>query len=87
MKADLGAEIALMNKNVGEMIRLFHCATDAGIWSREEAARHEAMIELPRTKMNAGFRELLALRERANWARLRTQNEHPATKGNTVIEP
>ena len=80
MKADLRAELGLLNRNVVEMIRLFECATDAGIWTRQEAARHEARLDLLRAKLNADFRELTALRERANGLRLRTQNTHPLTK-------
>jgi hypothetical protein len=80
MKADLRAELSLLNRNFDEMIRLLQCATDAGIWTRQETTRHEARLELLRTKLNADFRELMALRERANGLRLRTQNAHPLTK-------
>jgi len=55
MKADLRAELGLLNRNVVEMIRLFECATDAGIWTRQEVARHEARLELLRAKLNADF--------------------------------
>jgi hypothetical protein len=80
MKADLRAELDLLNRNVDEMIRLFQCATDAGIWTRQEATRHEAHRELLRAKLNADFRELVALCDRANGSRLSTQNAHPLTK-------
>jgi hypothetical protein len=80
MKADLRAELGLLNRNVDEMICLLECATDAGIWTRQEATRHEARIALLRAKLNADFRELMALRERANGLWLRTQNTHPLTK-------
>jgi len=80
MKTDLRAELSLLNKNVDEMIRLFQCVTDAGIWTRQEATRHEARLELLRAKLNADFRELIALRERANGSRLSTENAHPLTK-------
>jgi hypothetical protein len=80
MKADLCAKLRLLDRNVDEMIRLFQCATDAGIWSQQEAARHQATIELLRTKLNENFKELLLLRECANGSQLRAQNEHPATK-------
>ncbi len=80
MKADLRAELGLLNRNVDEMIRLLQCATDAGIWIRQEAAQHEARLALLRAKLNADLRELMALRERANGLRLRTQNAHPLTK-------
>ena len=80
MKADLYAELGLVNRNVDEIIRLLVCATDAGIWTRQEATRREARLELLRVRLNADFRELTALRERANGLRLRTQNTHPLTK-------
>jgi hypothetical protein len=80
MKADLRAELGLLNRNVVERIRLFECATDAGIWTQQDAARHEARLELLCAKLNADFRELMALRERANGLRLSVQNAHPRTK-------
>ena len=80
MKADLRAELGLLNRNVDEMIRLLQCATNAGIWTRQEAARHEARLALLRAKLNTDFRELMALRGRANGLRLRAQNAHPLTK-------
>ena len=61
LKADLRAERGLVNRNVDEMIRLLQCATDAGIWTRQEATRHEARLELLRANLNADFRELLDL--------------------------
>ena len=75
MKADLRAELGLLHRNVDELIP---CATDAGMWTREEAKRHEARLELLRAKLKADFTELMALRERANGSRLSTQNLHPA---------
>jgi len=80
MQTDLGAVFDLLNRNVDELIRLFQCATDAGIWTPQEAAQHVARIELVRPKLNADFRELLALRERANASRLNTQNADPLIK-------
>ena len=80
MKADLRAELGLLNRNVDEMIRLFRCATDAGIWTRQEATLHEARLELSRVKLTAHFRELMALRERAKGLRLGAQNAHLLTK-------
>jgi hypothetical protein len=80
MEADLRAELGLLNRNVDEMIRLFQRATDTGIWTREEATRHGAHLELLRAKLTADFKELMALRERANGSRLSTQNVHPLTK-------
>ena len=65
MKADLRAELGLLNRNVDEMIRLLQCATDAGIWARHEATRHEARLASLRAKLNASFRELMVLRGRA----------------------
>jgi hypothetical protein len=59
MKADLRAELGLANRNVDEMIRLLECATDAGIWTRQEATWHEARLELLRAKLNADFAELV----------------------------
>ena len=35
MKADLRAEIVLLNRNVDEIIGLLQCATDADIWTRQ----------------------------------------------------
>jgi hypothetical protein len=80
MKADLRAQLVLLNKNVVEMIRLVQRATDAGIWTLHEAARHEARLDLLRAKLNADFKELMALRERANGLQLSAQNAHPLTK-------
>jgi hypothetical protein len=80
MKADLRAELGLLNRNVDEMIRLFQCARDAGIWTRREATRHEELLELLRAKVNADFRELIALRERTNRSPLSTQNADLLTK-------
>jgi hypothetical protein len=80
MKADVRAKLGLLNRNVVEMIRLFECATDAGIWSRQEAARHEGRLDLLRAKLNADFKELMGLRERANGLQLSAQNAHPLTK-------
>jgi hypothetical protein len=70
MKADLRTELDLLNGNVVEMIGLLECAADAGIWTRQEAARHERRLALLRTKLNADFRELMALRERARGLQL-----------------
>jgi hypothetical protein len=46
----------------------------------EEATRHQARLALFRTKLNADFRELMAVRERANGLRVGTQNTYPLTK-------
>jgi hypothetical protein len=78
MKADLRAELGLLNRNVDEMIRLVQRATDAGLWSRQEGARHEARLELLRAKLNADFRELIALRERLSRSRERAGKESSA---------
>jgi hypothetical protein len=76
MKADLRAQLVLLNKNVDEMIRLVQRATDAGIWTLHEATRHAARPELLREI----DKELMALRERANRLQLSAQNAHPPTK-------
>ena len=65
MKADLRAELDLLNRNVDEMIRLFQRATDAGIWTLHEATRHKARLESIRKKLNADYREIMARDERA----------------------
>lgn len=70
VRSDIYAELYLWNKNVDEMIRLFECATDAGIWTLHKATRHAARLELLRAKLNADFSELMVLRERANVSRL-----------------
>jgi hypothetical protein len=47
MKADLRAELVLVNRNVYEIICLLQCVTDvgdAGLWTRQEAAQHEARV-------------------------------------------
>jgi hypothetical protein len=75
VKADLRAELDLLNRNVDEMIRFFQRATDAGIWTPQEAARHAARLELLRAKLNADFGELIVLCERAS-----TQNVQPLKK-------
>jgi hypothetical protein len=64
MKADLRAELDLLNRNVDEMIRLFQCTADAGIWTQKEATRHEARLESIRKKLNADYREIMARDER-----------------------
>jgi hypothetical protein len=68
MKADLHAELDLLNRNVDELIRLCQCATDVGVWSQQEALRHTARLESLRAKLNADFRELLDLHKRADEA-------------------
>jgi hypothetical protein len=80
MKADLCAELDLLNRNVDELLRLCQCATDAGLWTRQEAQRHTVHLESIRAKLNADFRELMALRERANGLQISTQNARPLTK-------
>ena len=80
MKADLCTELILLNRNVDEMIRLFQCATDAGIWTRREAARNEARLELLRARWNTDFKELMILRERSNGLPPSMQNAQPLTK-------
>jgi hypothetical protein len=64
MKADLRAELDLLNRNVDEMIRLFQCTADAGIWTQREATRHEARLESIRKKLNADYLEIMARDER-----------------------
>ena len=49
IKADLRTELDLRNKNVDEIISLFQGAQDAGIWTQQEAKRHEARFEALRT--------------------------------------
>ena len=77
MKADPREELDLLNRNVDEMIRLVQRATDAGIWTPQEAARREARLELLRVKLNADFREIIASGERPSEARERARNESP----------
>ena len=80
MKADLSAGLGVLNRNVDEMIRLVQRATDAGIWTLHEAARHAARRDLLRAKLNADFKELMALRGRANGLQQSAQNTDPLTK-------
>jgi hypothetical protein len=80
MEADLRAGLSQLNRNVDEMIRLLQCATDAGIWTPEEAMRHEARLESLRAELTADFRELLTLCERVNGFRQSTGNAHPLAK-------
>jgi hypothetical protein len=80
MKADLRADLGLLKRNVDEMIRLFQYAVDAGVWTRQEAEQHKRCLESLRAKLDADFGELVALRERANGSRLRTQNARALTK-------
>jgi hypothetical protein len=77
MKADPREELDLLNRNVDEMIRLFQRATDAGVWTPQDAARHEARLELVRAKLNSDFREIIALGERPSEARERARKESP----------
>jgi hypothetical protein len=79
MKVDLGTDFVLLNINVDEITRLFQCATDAGIWTREEAKRYETRLELIRAKLNADFRDLVDLRERAKASRRGRQNTNRYT--------
>jgi hypothetical protein len=78
MKADLRAELGLLNRNVDEMIRLFQCATDGGIWTGQDAGRHEARLEYLRVKLNADFEELLDLRECLSRSQERDGKASPA---------
>jgi hypothetical protein len=64
MKADLSAELALLNRNVDEIIGLLQCVTDAGIWTRQEATEHETRLESIRKNFNADYREIMARDER-----------------------
>jgi hypothetical protein len=72
-----------MNRNVDEMIRLFQRATDAGIWTPQEASRHEARLEVLRAKLNEAFRELIAMRKRVDTGRLSERTRHPQAKQST----
>jgi hypothetical protein len=80
MQTDLGSDFDLLNRNVDELIRLLQGATDAGIWTPQEAAQHVARLELVRAKLNADFRELLVLYERSSTSRHSPQNAVPLTK-------
>jgi hypothetical protein len=80
VKGDLRAELVLLNRNVDEMVRLVQRATDAGIWTPQEATRQVERLELLRAKLNADLGDLVALRERANESRLSTQDTHPLAK-------
>ena len=64
MKADLRAELVLLNRNVDEIIGVLQCATDAGLWTRQEATGHEARLELLRAKLSTDFAELISAKER-----------------------
>jgi hypothetical protein len=64
MRVDISAELDQWNKNVDEMIRLFQSAQDAGVWTRQEAERHEARLEALRMELNDDFNALVALWER-----------------------
>jgi hypothetical protein len=66
MKRDLRAELGVMNRNVDELVRLCQHAVDAGLWTREEAQRHTSRLESLCAKLNADFRELMALRGHAD---------------------
>ena len=74
MKVDLCAELDLLNRNVEEMLRLCRLARDAGVWTRQETQRHTARLESLRSKLNADFQELAALREYADRALERTND-------------
>jgi hypothetical protein len=53
MKSDLRTELGLLNRNVDEMIGFLQCATDAGVWTQQEATWHTARLESLRAKLNA----------------------------------
>lgn len=80
MKAELRAQLVLLNRNVDEMIRLCQCSTAVEVWTRQEAQRHTARLESLRTKMNVDFQELTGSHERTNASRIRTQNANPLAK-------
>ena len=63
MRVDICDDLALWNKNVDEIIHLFQRAQEAGIWTQQEAAGHEARLEVLRAQLNADLNELVALRE------------------------
>jgi hypothetical protein len=67
------AELVLLNRNVDEMIRLGQCATDAGIWTPQEATRHAARLELLRANVNADFAEWVSVKERADQHRFESE--------------
>jgi hypothetical protein len=64
MRVAICGELDQWNKNVDEMIRLFQSTQNAGVWTRQEAERHEARLEALRVELNDDFNALVALRER-----------------------
>jgi len=79
MKADVRAQLVLLNKNVDEMIRLVQRATDAGAFGLY-MRRHAARLELLRAKLNGDFSELMVVRELANESRRNIQHADPLTE-------
>jgi len=77
VRSDIYAELYRSNKNVDEMIRLLQRAQDAAIWTQQEAALHEARLELLRTQLNADFGELIALRKRVDLLGFSERNHRP----------
>jgi hypothetical protein len=80
MKAELRAELDLLNRNVDELIQLYQFAKDAGLWTRQEAQRHTARLESLRVKLNADFTELMVLH-----VRLREAREHARRESSSLM--
>jgi hypothetical protein len=74
------AELYLWNKNVDELIRFLQNIQAAGLWCRQETGPHEARLELLRTKLNADFRELVALSKRIDLLGFSKRNHRPPAK-------
>jgi hypothetical protein len=66
------------NENVDELIRLLRQMQAPGVLPAHEAVRLAVRLEVLRTRANAGFAELMALREQANALRP-GQQQRPST--------
>ena len=75
MEPDLRAELGVINRNTDELIGLCQCATDAGVWTTQEATLHTVRLDSLRAKLNADFREFMDSHLRANEALERARKE------------
>lgn len=73
MKADSYGEIFLWNRNVDRLIRVLQRMDSVGILSKQEMKVYEVRVEETRAVLNAHFAEAMAVRERADQARLNRQ--------------
>jgi hypothetical protein len=72
-KEGIYGEIFLWNRNCDRLIRVLQRLETASIWGKKEMKAYEVRLEEIRAKLNAEFAEAMAMRERSDESRLRTQ--------------